>query len=93
MATRSGWSLTAASEGGSKINLIRVVAHSLGVGAETLWMWVSRHQPGPGFRPHENPEADNKRLRRDNAERCCAHEILKKASAFFAAELDLPTTI
>jgi transposase len=34
--------------------------------------------------------AELKRLRRENAELCRANEILKSASAFFAAELDAP---
>jgi transposase-like protein len=35
-------------------------------------------------------EAENRRLRKELAESQRANEILKKASAFFAAELDRP---
>ncbi|MGW9551465.1 hypothetical protein ACWG8W_10495 [Citricoccus zhacaiensis] len=37
-------------------------------------------------------EEENRQLRRELAETRRANEILKKASAFFAAELDRPTT-
>jgi transposase len=36
--------------------------------------------------------AELKRLKKENAELRRANEILKAASAFFAAELDRPTT-
>lgn len=42
--------------------------------------------------PRESLEEENRRLRRELAETRRANEILKKASAFFAAELDRPTT-
>lgn len=77
-----------AAEGGAKIDSIRTVADSLGVATETLRMWVSRHQP-PSTTP-EDPVAEVKRLRRENAELRRANDLLKKASAFFAAELDRP---
>ncbi|MFZ2562471.1 hypothetical protein ACTXOY_15220 [Corynebacterium variabile] len=38
-------------------------------------------------------EAENRRLRKELAESQRANEILKKASAFFAAELELPTQV
>ncbi|TWG28139.1 hypothetical protein FHX75_111290 [Micromonospora palomenae] len=44
----------------------------------------------PGVTSEESAEL--KRLRRENAELRRANEILKAASAFFAAELDRPTT-
>ena len=43
-------------------------------------------------KPRELLEEENRRLRRELAETRRANEILKKASAFFAAELDHPTT-
>ena len=42
--------------------------------------------------PGEPLEEENRRLRRELAEARRANEILKAASAFFAAELDRPTT-
>jgi transposase len=44
----------------------------------------------PGVTSEESAEL--KRLRRENAELKRANEILRTASAFFAAELDRPTT-
>ena len=41
---------------------------------------------------HETMEEELKRLRRENQELKRANGILKTASAFFAAELDRPTT-
>ena len=43
---------------------------------------------GPGVSSEESAEI--RRLRRENAELRRANEILKVASAFFAAELDRP---
>ena len=43
-------------------------------------------------REAERREEENRRLRRELAEARRANEILKAASAFFAAELDRPTT-
>lgn len=82
-----------ALEGGPRSESIRVVAPQLGVGTETLRIWCNRYGPtetitGPG----ESVEEENRRLRRELAESRRANEILKAASAFFAAELDRPTT-
>ena len=46
------------------------------------------HRRRPGVSSEESTEL--KRLRRENAELRRANEILKSASAFFAAELDRP---
>ena len=74
---------------------ITAVAARLGVGtAETLRKWVRQAQVDGGSRPGVTSEesAELKRLRRENAELRRANEILKAASAFFAAELDRPQT-
>ena len=74
---------------------ITAVAARLGIGtAETLRKWVRQAQVDDGRRPGVTSEesAELKRLRRENAELRRANEILKAASAFFAAELDRPTT-
>lgn len=74
---------------------ITAVAARLGIGtAETLRKWVRQAQVDQGQRPGVTSEesAELKRLRRENAELRRANEILKAASAFFAAELDRPTT-
>jgi transposase len=68
------------------------VAVKLGVSAETVRKWVRRAEVDVGTRPGVTSEesAELKRLRRENAELRRANEILKSASAFFAAELDRP---
>ena len=65
----------------------------LGIGtAETVRKWVRRAEVDAGDRPGMTTEepAEIKRLKRENAELRRANEILKAASAFFAAELDRP---
>ena len=60
----------------------------------TLRAWyrdsVAREQTAPTG--GETMEEELKRLRRENRELKRANGILKTASAFFAAELDRPTT-
>jgi transposase len=72
---------------------INAVAQKLGIGtAETLRKWVRQDQVDGGQRAGVSTDesAELKRLRRENAELRRANEILKSASAFFAAELDRP---
>jgi transposase len=59
-----------------------------------LGKWVRQAQVDVGARAGVTSEesAELKRLRRENAELRRANEILKAASAFFAAELDRPQT-
>ena len=74
---------------------ICAVAAKLGIGtAETLRKWVRQAEVDAGQRPGVTSEesAEMKRLKRENAELRRANEILKAASAFFAAELDRPQT-
>ena len=74
---------------------ICAVAEKLGVGsAETLRKWVRQAEVDSGTRPGVTSEesAEIRRLKRENAELRRANEILKAASAFFAAELDRPQT-
>ena len=69
---------------------ITAVAQKLGIGtAETLRKWVRRAEVDDGRRPGLTSEehAEIKRLKREVAELRRANEILKAASAFFAAEL------
>ncbi len=80
---------------GTVYEAIREVARELGIGsAETHRQGVRRGQADAGKRPGIASEesAEIKRLRRENAEPRRANEILKAASAFFAAELDRPQT-
>ena len=73
---------------------ICAVAAELGIGsAETLRKWVRQAEVDAGQRPGVTSEesAEIRRLKRENAELRRANEILKAASAFFAAELDRPS--
>ena len=73
---------------------IRHVGSRLGVGPETLRKWRRRAEVDSGARPGVSTEeqSEMKRLKRENAELRRANEILRTAAAFFAAELDRPTT-
>jgi transposase len=74
---------------------INAVAQKLGVGtAETVRKWVLQAEIDTGQRTGVTSaeSAELRRLRRENAELRRANEILKAASAFFAAELDRPST-
>lgn len=82
-----------AAQGCPRSHSIRAVAPQLGVGEETLRMWCNRHGHEIEQIPAgEDLQQENKRLKRELAEARRANEILKAASAFFAAELDRPTT-
>ncbi|CAL9666430.1 IS3 family transposase ISMyma3 [Streptomyces sp. enrichment culture] len=73
---------------------MKAVAAKLGIGAaETVRTWVRKAEVDTGQRPGVTSEeaAEIKRLRAENAELRRANEILKAASAFFAAELDRPS--
>ena len=82
-----------AAQGGPRSHSIRAIAPQLGVGEETLRMWSNRYAHEITQAPAgEDLQQENKRLKRELAEAKRANEILKAASAFFAAELDRPTT-
>ncbi len=69
---------------------ITSIAMKFGVSAETLRKWVRRAEIDEGHRPGLTTEEREqlKVLERENRELRRANEILKSASAFFAAELD-----
>ena len=72
---------------------IRSVAAKLDIStAETLRKWVRQAEVDGGQRPGVSSEESGeiRRLKRENAELRRASEILKAASAFFAAGLDRP---
>ena len=78
-------------ESESAIESRRRIGELLDVKAETLRGWVERAEIDSGARPGVTSEenAELVRLRKENAELRRANEILKTASAFFAAaELD-----
>jgi len=68
------------------------IAGELGLSKETLRVWVRTHKQSGVGTPAESVdlEAENRQLRAELAEAKRANDILKKASAFFAAELDRP---
>jgi transposase len=73
---------------------IRSIAAKLGIStAETLRKWVRQSEIDGGQRPGTTSaeSAELRKLRAENKELRRANEILKAASAFFAAELDRPT--
>jgi transposase len=77
----------------SEYAAMTAVAQMLGIGSpETIRTWIRRNQIDAGDRPGVTTaaQAEIKKLKRENAELRRANEILKAASAFFAAELDRP---
>ena len=66
------------------------IADKFGMTRETLRRWVRTAETDEGLRPGlTTDERENlKTLERENRELRRANEILKSASAFFAAELD-----
>ncbi len=77
----------------SEFAAIDAVARKLGIRSpETLRKWIRRAEVDGGLRPGlTTAEQEQVRaLKKENAELRRANEILKSASAFFAAELDRP---
>ena len=79
-------------EYGSQWEAICSVAAKVGVSGETLRKWVRQAEVDGGVRAGRSTEelAEIRELKREVAELRRANEILKTASAFFAAELDRP---
>ena len=74
---------------------MNAVAEKLGVGTgETVRKWVRQAETDGGVRPGTTREESEelRRLKRENVELKRANEILKAASALFAAEIDRPRT-
>ncbi|GAA1181013.1 transposase [Nesterenkonia xinjiangensis] len=65
-----------------------------GISPHTLRNWWKQNRIDQGLAPGVSSEGSEemRRLRRENLELRRANEIRRKASAFFAAELDRPTT-
>jgi transposase len=77
---------------GTKHGTIQRVAEQLGVGVESLRTWVRQADVDAGEEPGTSTDeaARIKQLEQEVRELRRANEILKRASAFFAAELDRP---
>ena len=78
----------------SRSGAVRRVGEQLGINPETLRGWVSQAEVDGGLRPGTTT-SDAERiaeLERENRELRRANHILKTASAFFAAELERPTS-
>jgi transposase len=77
---------------GSRWEAISSVADKLGPTPETVRKWVLRVEVDEGRKPGVSSDERErlKLLERENRELRRANEILKSASAFFAAELDGP---
>jgi transposase len=79
-------------ETGERHGAVQRVARQLGFGVETVRKWVKQADIDDGERPGTTTE-DNAKIRRleqEVRELRRANEILRSASAFFAAELDRP---
>ena len=77
-------------ESGESFGVVTRVARQLGIGPESLRNWVKQAEVDRGQRPGVTTEERRRiaELERENRELRRANEILKSASAFFAAELD-----
>ena len=78
---------------GARRGVFRRIGDQLGVNPETLRSWVNQDQVDAGDRPGTTT-ADAQRIKdleKENRELRRANQILKSASAFFAAELDRPS--
>ncbi|NNN14537.1 MAG: transposase [Acidimicrobiaceae bacterium] len=80
------------AEIGTEHGTIQRVAAQLGYGVESVRSWVRQADIDTGQKPGvSTAEAKKiKALEQENRELKRANEILRRASAFFAAELDRP---
>ena len=77
----------------SEYAAIKSISAKLGITSpESLRKWLRRAEVDDGVRPGKTSEelAEIRELKKEVAELRRANEILKSASAFFAAELDRP---
>ena len=77
---------------GTSQGTVRRVAEQLGYGTESVRLWVKQAEvdSGEAGGSTTGDKARVKGLLQENRELRRANEILRKASAFFAAELDRP---
>ncbi|NAZ88347.1 transposase [Kineococcus indalonis] len=85
--------LEARRDPATRTGAVKRVAGQLGINAETLRNWVAQAEIDSGDRPGTTT-SDAQRLaelEKEVRELRRANEILRRASAFFAAELDRPS--
>ena len=82
------------AEQGERHGAVTRVARQLGIGTESLRTWLRQAEVDAGQRPGLTSEERErlKTLERENRELRRANEILRTAAAFFAAELDRPSS-
>jgi transposase len=80
----------AIEETGGRFGVVTRVAEQLGIGKESLRSWVRQAEVDRGQRPGATTAEQQRTaaLEREVKELRRANEILRSASAFFAAELD-----
>lgn len=78
---------------GTTRGTVQRVADQIGCGVESLHTWVKQADIDEGIEPGlSTAEAARiKELEQENRELRRANDLLKRASAFFAAELDRPS--
>lgn len=71
-------------------SVVSRVARQLGVGSESLRIWVARAEVDEGKRPglSDSERSELKDLRKEVKELRRANDILQAAASFFGAELD-----
>ena len=84
--------LESLDRGEQRQGLVTRIARQLDIGPESLRRWVVQAEIDRGQRAGTTSEEAQRiaELERENRELRRANEILKSASAFFAAELDRP---
>src|SRR5271169_3639067 len=80
-------------QSGERYGVVGRIARQLGIGDQSLRSWVAQAEIDGGKRSGLTTEerTELKRLQKENRELRRSNEILKSASAFFAAELDRPS--
>ena len=78
---------------GTTHGTVRRVADQIGCGVESLRIWVKQADIDDGVEPGVSTAGATriKELEQENRELRRANDLLKRASAFFAAELDRPS--
>ena len=79
-------------ETGERFGSVKAVADQLGYGVESVRNWVNQADVNDGAKPGTTTaDAERiKRLEQENRELRRSNEILRRASAFFAAETSHP---